>query len=129
MSLLAELKRRNVIRVGLAYVVAGWLLAQVVELASDAFEAPPWVLKLVVMIIVVGLVPVLIFSWVYELTPEGIKREVEIDRSESITSQTGQKLNIAVIVLVVMALGVFAYDRFTGAPVATTADAPPATCR
>ena len=111
MSLLAELKRRNVIRVGLAYVVAGWLLAQVVELASDAFEAPPWVLKLVVMIIVVGLVPVLIFSWVYELTPEGIKREVEIDRSESITSQTGQKLNIAVIVLVVMALGVFAYDR------------------
>jgi len=116
LSLFAELKRRNVIRVGLAYVVAGWLLAQVVELAVDAFEAPPWVLKLIVTLIVVGLVPVLIFSWVYELTPEGVKREVEVDRSESITSQTGQKLNVATIVLIVMALGVFAYDRFTSAP-------------
>ena len=116
MSLFAELKRRNVIRVGLAYVVAGWLLAQVVELAVDAFEAPPWVLKLIVTMIVVGLVPVLIFSWVYELTPEGVKREVEVDRTESITPQTGQKLNVATIVLIVMALGVFAYDRFTSAP-------------
>jgi len=126
LSLFAELKRRNVIRVGVAYVVAGWLLAQVVELAADAFGAPPWVLKLVVMIIVVGLVPVLIFSWVYELTPEGIKREVEVDRSQSITDQTGQKLNVAVIVLVVIALGVFAFGRFTTAPVAPTAEAPPA---
>ena len=116
MSLLAELKRRNVIRVGLAYIVAGWLLAQVVELASDAFEAPPWVLKLVVTLIVVGLVPVLMFSWAYELTPEGIKREVEVDRNESITTRTGQKLNVVVIVLVVLALGVFAYDRFADGP-------------
>ncbi|MEJ2514300.1 MAG: adenylyl cyclase, partial [Gammaproteobacteria bacterium] len=89
MGLFSELKRRNVIRVGLAYVVAAWVLTQVMEIATDAFEAPPWVLKLIVTALVVGLFPVLMFSWAYEITPEGIKREAEIERSESITAHTG----------------------------------------
>jgi TolB-like protein/cytochrome c-type biogenesis protein CcmH/NrfG len=110
-SLLGELKRRNVIRVGLAYVVGGWLLAQVTEFATDAFEAPGWVLKLVTTFIVVGLVPALIFAWVFELTPEGLKRESEVDRGDSITAETGHKLNVVVIVLLVVALGVFVGER------------------
>ena len=112
MSLLAELRRRNVIRVGLAYVVAGWLLVQVLEIAADSFEAPAWVMKFAITVIAVGLLPTLIFSWVYEITPEGIKREVEVERTESITAATGQKLNVAVIVLLVFAIGLFAVDRF-----------------
>ncbi|MEJ2514297.1 MAG: tetratricopeptide repeat protein [Gammaproteobacteria bacterium] len=111
MSFLGELKRRNVIRVGLAYIVSGWLLAQVAEFATDAFEAPPWVLKLITTFIVAGLFPVLMFSWAYEITPEGIKRESEVDHSRSITDQTGRKLNIIVIVLVVVALAVFVGER------------------
>jgi TolB-like protein len=112
MSLFAELKRRNVIRVGLAYVVAGWLLVQVLEIAADSFEAPAWVMKFAITVIAVALVPTLIFSWVYEITPEGIKREVEVERTESVTAETGQKLNVAVIVLLVLAIGLFAVDRF-----------------
>ena len=111
MSFLGELKRRNVIRVGLTYVVGGWLLAQVTEFATDAFDAPAWVLKLVTTFIVVGLVPALVFAWVYELTPEGLKRESEVQRSDSIAGQTGHKLNIVVIVLLVVALGVFFGER------------------
>ncbi|MEJ2514298.1 MAG: hypothetical protein P8102_03625 [Gammaproteobacteria bacterium] len=116
MSLLVELRRRNVIRVGLAYVVAGWLLVQVLEIAADSFEAPAWVMKFAITVIAVGLLPTLIFSWVYEITPEGIKREVEVDRSESITAATGRKLNIAVIVLLLLAIGLFAVDRFLVGP-------------
>ncbi len=123
MSFLSELKRRNVIRVGLAYVVAAWLLVQVMEIAADSFEAPAWVMKLLITALAVGVLPTLIFSWVYEITPEGIKREVEIDRSESITAATGQKLNVAVIVLLVMAIGLFAVDRFM---IGERASAPPA---
>jgi len=110
-SFFEELKRRNVIRVGVAYVVAGWLLAQVVDLAADAFNAPDWVLALVVTFIAIGLVPVLMFSWAYEITPEGIKRESEVDRSESITDHTGRKLNVVVIVLIVLAVGIFVGER------------------
>ncbi len=116
MGLFAELKRRNVIRVGLAYVVAAWVLTQVMEIATDAFEAPPWVLKLIVTALVVGLFPVLMFSWAYEITPEGIKREAEIDRSESITAHTAKKLNVVVIVLLVAAIALFAADRFLRPP-------------
>ncbi|MEJ2514366.1 MAG: tetratricopeptide repeat protein, partial [Gammaproteobacteria bacterium] len=67
--------------------------------------------------LVVGLFPVLMFSWAYEITPEGIKREAEIERSESITAHTGKKLNVVVIILLVAAIGLFAFDRFVGAPV------------
>jgi TolB-like protein/thioredoxin-like negative regulator of GroEL len=111
MSLFAELKRRNVIRVGLAYVVAGWLLVQVLEIAADIFEAPSWAMKFAVTLIAVGLVPVLIFSWAYEITPEGIKREAEVDPDASITHQTGRKLNVALIVLVGLALVTFVAER------------------
>jgi len=74
MSFLSELKRRNVIRVALAYVVAGWLLVQVVEIAADAFAAPDWVLKLLITLLAIGLVPALIFAWVYEITPRRASR-------------------------------------------------------
>ena len=112
MSFFAELKRRNVMRVGLAYVVAAWVLIQVMEIAVDAFEAPAWVLKLIVTLLVIGLLPALVFSWVYELTPEGLKRESEVRAEESAVAHTAKKLNLAVIVLLLAAMGMFLADRF-----------------
>jgi len=110
-SFLGELRRRNVIRVGLAYVIAGWLLVQVLEVAADIFEAPSWAMKFSVTLIAVGLVPVLIFSWIYEITPEGIRREAEVEPDASITHHTGRKLNVALIVLVGLALATFVAER------------------
>lgn len=125
MSLFAELKRRNVIRVGLAYVVAAWVLVQVMEIAVDAFEAPAWVLKLIVTMLVIGLLPALVFSWVYELTPDGLKRESEVRAEESAVAHTAKKLNLAVIVLLLVAMGMFIADRFMASGTEPLADASP----
>jgi TolB-like protein len=106
-----ELKRRNVVRVGLAYTVIGWLLAQVAEFAFDNFGAPDWALKTFVIVLVLGLLPTLLFAWVFELTPDGIRREKDIVRETSVTTQTGRKLDIVIIVLVVVAIAVVLVDR------------------
>lgn len=112
MSFFAELKRRNVVRVGLAYIVISWLLAQVAEFAFENFGAPDWVLKTFVVVLLLGLPLVLIFAWAFELTPEGVKLERDVDRSQSITQQTGQKLNRLTIVVMALAIGYFALDKF-----------------
>jgi adenylate cyclase len=115
-SFFAELKRRNVIRVGFAYSVVAWVVAQVAEFAFENFGAPDWVLKSVVVILILGLPIVLIFAWAFELTPEGIKLEKEVDRDDSITSQTGRKLDRTIIVVLALALAWFAWDKFASAP-------------
>ena len=112
MSFFAELKRRNVVRVGLAYIVISWLLAQVAEFAFENFGAPEWVLKTFVVVLLLGLPLVLFFAWAFELTPEGVKREKDVDRSRSITPQTGQKLNKLTFVVMALAIGYFAFDKF-----------------
>ena len=112
MSFFAELKRRNVIRIAVAYAVAAWLLVQVLEIATDAFEAPAWVLKIVMTLLAIGLIPTLVFSWVYELTPDGLKKEKEVTADESVTAHTAKKLDIAVIGLLIVAIGLFAADRW-----------------
>jgi TolB-like protein/Flp pilus assembly protein TadD len=101
MSLFGELKRRNVFRVALAYLIAAWLVLQVSQLVLEAIEAPAWVLKVFLLIFALGLPIALLFSWAYELTPEGVKRESEIDRSNSVTHQTGRKLNQITIAMVI----------------------------
>jgi adenylate cyclase len=112
MSLFAELKRRNVVRVGAAYALVGWVIAQIAEFAFENFGAPDWVLKSVVVILLLGLPLALFFAWAFEMTPEGLKREKDVDRSESITPQTGRKLDRAIIGVLVVALGWFAWDKF-----------------
>ena len=111
MSLLAELQRRNVIRVAVTYIVAAWVLLQVMELATDAFGAPEWVLKISIVALALGFVPMVIFSWVFELTPEGLKRESEVTPEESVAAHTAKRLNIAVIVLLGAVVALFAVDR------------------
>jgi TolB-like protein/Flp pilus assembly protein TadD len=116
MSLIAELKRRNVVRVGLAYMVIGWALAQIAEFALEIFGAPPWAIKGVVVLLLLGLPLVLVFAWAFELTPDGIKREKDVDRSHSITAQTGRKLDYTIIAgLVLVAALVIARPYLPGA--------------
>ncbi len=112
MTLFAELQRRNVIRMAVAYLVFAWVAMQVLSVVAPVLDLPPWVPRLVLVLLAVGFVGVVVFSWIYELTPEGLKRESQIDRTQSITGQTARKLDIAVIVLLAVAIGLFVFDRF-----------------
>ena len=104
---LSELKRRNVLRVAAFYAAAGWLLVQIATQVLPVFDAPTWTMRVVVVAVVLGFPFALVFSWFYELTPEGLRRENEIDRSQSITRGTGHKLDrwiIGVLAAAVVAL-------------------------
>jgi len=114
MSFFSELGRRNVIRVGIAYAVVGWILAQVAEFAFENFGAPDWVLKSFVVVLLLGLPIALFFAWAFELTPEGVKREKDVDRTESITRHTGRKLDYFVVGALVVALAYFIWERQAG---------------
>jgi TolB-like protein len=116
MSFFAELRRRNVVKVGIAYVVASWLLLQLTEVLAELLELNTDVGKIVIILLIVGFVPALIFAWAFEMTPEGIKREHEVDRSSSIANQTGRKLDFAIIAILVVALGYFVFDKFASGP-------------
>ncbi|MGB5210043.1 MAG: tetratricopeptide repeat protein [Gammaproteobacteria bacterium] len=111
MSFFGELKRRNVVKVTVLYVVGAWLLLQVTDVLSSLLPVPEWAGSLVFMLLVVGFPPVLVFSWVYEITPEGLQRQKDIDRSQSIATETGHKINVLIVVLLVLAIGVVAVDR------------------
>jgi TolB-like protein len=115
MSFLAELQRRNVIRMAGLYIVGAWLVVQVAETLLPIFDTPGWVLKTLVVLLAIGLVPALVFSWVFELTPEGLKREREIDRSRSVVDHTARKLDVAVIVLL-LGIGALLVWRPGGSP-------------
>ena len=112
MSFFAELKRRNVFRVGIAYAVAAWVLLQAIDFVLDVIAAPDWVLQVFLLAAVAGLPIVLIFSWVFEITPEGIKRESQVDRSHSITQHTGRKLDRTIITFLALAVVLLLGERF-----------------
>ena len=112
MSLLGELKRRNVFRVGAAYVVVSWLLIQVAETIFPLFGFDDTPARIVVIVLAIGLIPTVIFAWAFELTAEGLKRESEVDRSQSITTHTGRGLDRMIMVVLALALGYFAFDNF-----------------
>lgn len=112
-SIFSELKRRNVFRVAAAYLVVGWLLAQVLGLAADSFEAPEWVMKMFITLLAIGFIPAVLFSWAYELTPEGIKKDSEVESNHLNSTQTSNKLNIVTLVAVIAAGGMFVYQQMT----------------
>lgn len=116
MSFFADLKRRNVFRVAAGYVVAGWLVVQVVETIFPAFGFGDATVRIVVIVLGIGFVPVLIFAWVFELTPEGLKKEKDIDRSKPIAGGSGNRLNFVIIGLFALSLGYFAYDKLVLEP-------------
>jgi len=114
LQLFEELNRRNVFRVAIGYIVSCWLLAQIADLALDVIGAPGWILQTIVLVLALGFPVVVFFSWVYEVTPEGIKRESEIDRSQSITHVTARKLDRAIIGVLIIALAYFVWESRFG---------------
>src|SRR5467141_657858 len=105
-----ELKRRNVYKVAIAYAVVSWLLIQAASIFLPAFDAPPWVMKICIIVIIFGFPVALIFSWAFEITPEGIKLESEIEPNKSIARRTGRKLVALTTALAVVAAGLFVYQ-------------------
>ena len=116
MSFLAELKRRNVFRVAAAYIAVAWLLIQVVETLFPMFDLSEAAARTVVIVLAIGFIPVLILSWVFELTPDGFKRDSEVDRGTPSAVAMGKRLDRIVIVALVLAVGYFAVDKFVFDP-------------
>jgi TolB-like protein len=112
MSLFAELKRRNVFRVAAAYIIVAWLLLQVGDTLAPALHLPDWINSALAFFLILGFPLAIFFAWAFEMTPEGIMKQKDIDKDRSITHLTGQKLNNIIIGLLVMALGYFAFDKF-----------------
>lgn len=111
-----ELKRRNVIKAAVAYIVFAWLLLQVAELVLPIVGAPEYSMKLLLLMLSVGFPLWVIFAWVYEITPEGLKKTREVSETESITSRTGNKLNKVIITVLSLVILVLAYQLF-GKPI------------
>ena len=116
MNFIHELKRRNVIRMAGLYLVGAWLLTQVAATLLPVFEAPGWAMKTIVGILLLGFIPALVFSWVFEMTPDGLKRDDEIIPEQSIAPQTARRMERMIIVLFALALAFFGFDKFYLAP-------------
>ena len=112
MSFFNELKRRNVFRVGIAYVVVAWLVMQVTDVVINNIEAPDWVFQVMMLVLAVGFPVVMVFAWAFEMTPEGIKKEKDVDRSQSVTPQTGRKLDRMIIGILTVIIAFLVIDRF-----------------
>ena len=112
MSFIEELKRRNVFRAGIAYAAVAWLLIQVADTVFPAYGLPASGLTILITVLAVGFVPVIVLAWVFEITPEGLKRDEDVDRSGSTVIARGKKFDRAVIVVLTLALGYFAVDKF-----------------
>ena len=111
-----ELRRRNVFRMAGLYVVAAWLILQVSGTVLPMLDAPAWIPRTLLFLLAIGFVPALIFSWVFELTPEGLRREAEVPAEQSIMSATGQRMNHMIIAVLVLALAFFGFDKFVLTP-------------
>jgi TolB-like protein/Flp pilus assembly protein TadD len=116
MNFIAELKRRNVIRMAGLYLVGAWLIVQVAGTILPMFGAPEWIARSIVVLLAIGFVPALVFAWVFELTPQGLKRDAEVDPADSIAPQTAQRLNRMILAVLSIALVYFAVDKFVLAP-------------
>src|SRR5438552_4111026 len=123
----AELKRRNVYKVAVAYAVVSWLLIQVATQVFPFFEIPNWAVRLVVLLLIIGFPVALILSWAFELTPEGIKRESEIAPHKSVSRKTGRKIVAITAALAVIAAGMFVFQLVRSKSIVATRQSEAAT--
>ena len=117
MKFIAELKRRNVFKVGVAYLVGAWLVIQIADILLDNIGAPAWVLQIIFVLLLVGFFLAIFLAWVFELTPEGVKRETIGAPDLPGRAQTRRKLNATIVVLLVAAVSYLLVDKFFLAPV------------
>jgi len=111
MSLLKEMHRRNVFRVAALYLVLSWLILKTTHVLIDLAGLAPWVRYAFEVILAIGLPAVLWFSWVYEVTPQGLRRESEVDAEKSITSLTGRKIDCAILITIILGLAIYLLQR------------------
>ena len=116
MSLFEELKRRNVFRAAAAYIIIGWLIMQVGEVMAPALNLPEWVISALAFFLILGLPLALILAWAFELTPDGIRREKEVDRVGTATRRSSRRLDFAILFLLALAIAFMAWDRLSEAP-------------
>lgn len=116
MNFISELKRRNVIRMAGLYLVGAWLITQVAATVLPLFDSPPWIARSIVVLLMIGFIPALIVAWIFELTPEGLKRDSEIPEAQSIAPQTARKMERSILLLLAIALAFFGFDKFYLAP-------------
>ena len=116
MNLFAKLKRRNVIRMGGLYLVGAWLIVQVAETVLPTFDVPTWVLRATIIMLALGFVPALIFAWIFELTPQGLKRDEEVALGQSLAPVTARRMDRMLLAVSVLAIAYFAFDKFMLAP-------------
>jgi TolB-like protein len=121
MGLVSELRRRNVFRVAIAYVIIAWLILQVGDTLAPALHLGDWVNTALAFFLILGFPIALVFAWAFEITPEGVKKEKDVDRSQSATHITGRKLDYLIIAVLTVALGYFAFDKFVLVRTATEA--------
>jgi len=125
MNFIEELKRRNVFKVAVAYLVTAWVALQLADIVLENIDAPAWILQVFMLALGLGFPLALIFAWAFEMTPEGIKKEKDVDRNKSITHKTGQKLNRTIIVILALAVVLLLFDRFMPGPEVTLTPAEP----
>ena len=111
-NIFVELKRRNVVRMAGLYLVGAWLLTQVASTVLPMFGAPDWLPRSIVILLAIGFLPALIFSWVFEMTPQGLKRDEDVPPEQSIAPQTARRMDRMIIAVLVLALAYFAFDKF-----------------
>jgi len=116
LSFFEELKRRNVFRVGIAYAITAWLIAQIAGLAADSFGAPDWVMKMIITMLMLGAPIALVMAWAYELTPGGLRRESDIAPGQSSARANASKLDRTITIALVLAVAYFSYDKFVLGP-------------
>ena len=104
MSTIAELKRRNIFRVALLYIVSVWLILQVAEILFELLGVPGWVFRFIFALLIICFPLALVFSWIFEITPEGLKKGQHVEAHASITAQTGRKINVLTVVLLACAI-------------------------
>ena len=111
-----ELKQRNIVRMAGLYLVGAWLVIQVANTILPIYGAPEWLPRTIVTLLAIGLIPAMIFSWIFEITPEGLKRGGNVAPGQSIAPQTARRLDRMIMVALVLALGYFAFDKFVLTP-------------
>ena len=111
LSLFSELKRRSVFKVAAAYLVVAWLVMQIADVILNNFDAPDWAFKVLTLLLAMGLPSVVFFAWAFELTPEGLRREQDIEQSASSAPRTGRKLAFVAVIVLSIAVFFFAADR------------------
>lgn len=112
MSFISELKRRNVFKVGIAYLAACWLLLQIADVILGNFDAPDWVFRFILGVVIIGFPITLAVAWAFEITPDGLKRDADVDHSVSASPSSGRILNAIIVATLALAVGYFAYDEF-----------------